>query len=64
MEETGLWSILNIDYRKLIPRLPRKFGLVFTSPPYNVGILYDKYNDSREHREYMDWGPPLPREQG
>lgn len=28
---------------------------VFTSPPYNVGIKYDVYNDSKPYSEYLEW---------
>lgn len=29
--------------------------LVMTSPPYNCGIEYSTYNDSRPYQEYLDW---------
>jgi len=29
--------------------------LIITSPPYNVGIPYDNYNDSRPFDEYHNW---------
>lgn len=29
--------------------------LVVTSPPYNLGIKYKKYHDSRSRQEYLDW---------
>ena len=29
--------------------------LIVTSPPYNVGIKYDNYDDSRPFDEYYDW---------
>ena len=29
--------------------------IVVTSPPYNLGIKYRNYNDSRTRNEYLDW---------
>ena len=29
--------------------------LVVTSPPYNLGISYGSYDDSRSEEEYLDW---------
>ena len=29
--------------------------VVVTSPPYNLGIAYSTYKDSRSHAEYLDW---------
>jgi site-specific DNA-methyltransferase (adenine-specific) len=29
--------------------------VVITSPPYNLGIQYTNYNDSRNRNEYLDW---------
>lgn len=29
--------------------------LLMTSPPYNCGIEYDSYNDSRPWEEYLEW---------
>jgi len=29
--------------------------LVFTSPPYNIGISYDVYNDNQPWDEYYEW---------
>lgn len=29
--------------------------LVVTSPPYNLGIKYSKYEDEKEREEYLDW---------
>jgi len=39
--------------KKHIP--DNKIDLVVTSPPYNVGIDYDSYNDSRPFKEYLHW---------
>lgn len=29
--------------------------IVFTSPPYNVGLAYIAYDDNREWNEFIDW---------
>lgn len=29
--------------------------VVVTSPPYNIGIQYNKYNDNMPKEEYLDW---------
>lgn len=29
--------------------------LVFADPPFNIGYVYDNYNDDRPNREYVDW---------
>ncbi len=28
---------------------------VVTSPPYNIGVQYNRYQDDRPHDEYLDW---------
>ncbi|KXG74591.1 hypothetical protein AN618_22380 [Fervidicola ferrireducens] len=29
--------------------------VVVTSPPYNIGIQYNKYDDNRPREDYLDW---------
>ncbi len=29
--------------------------LIFADPPYNIGYKYDRYEDKRDDREYIDW---------
>ncbi len=29
--------------------------LVVTSPPYNLGIKYKNYKDTRTREDYLDW---------
>lgn len=36
-------------------RQKRKFALIFTSPPYNLGKPYSDYSDDRDLGEYLDW---------
>jgi site-specific DNA-methyltransferase (adenine-specific) len=35
--------------------LPESVDIVVTSPPYNLGIKYTNYNDSRNRDEYLVW---------
>lgn len=55
---------MELPYNKLIcgdciatmQRWPsHSIDLMVTSPPYNVGIKYDIYNDKRPYQEYLDW---------
>jgi len=34
---------------------PQSVDLAVTSPPYNLGISYSNYNDSRTRNEYLQW---------
>lgn len=34
---------------------PRSVDVVVTSPPYNIGIKYSHYEDTRPRREYLEW---------
>lgn len=37
-------------------RLPDKcIDVVVTSPPYNIGVRYNSYDDNRDFDEYCDW---------
>jgi site-specific DNA-methyltransferase (adenine-specific) len=47
-------EIYNIDCRDFIPQLPDNYiNLVVTSPPYNVDLSYDEYNDSLSYKNYL-----------
>src|SRR2546429_3188526 len=35
--------------------------LVFTSPPYNLGIRYRKFSDRQDRRLYLNWCAELGR---
>lgn len=40
----------------MLPTLPEaSVDVVVTSPPYNLGINYSGYADSRSEAEYLDW---------
>jgi len=34
---------------------PESVDVVVTSPPYNLGISYRQYHDSRAETDYLDW---------
>ena len=42
-----------IEIMKQIP--DGKVDLVFADPPFNIGIKYDNYNDSRSYESYYNW---------
>ena len=47
-------TIICDDCLKVLKQIPDKsIDLVFTSPPYNLGIEYDTYNDNQELKEYL-----------
>ena len=49
-------KIYNEDCLITLSNIPDNFiDLTVTSPPYNVGIKYDVYNDEIEWKEYYDW---------
>ncbi len=49
-------KILNMDCVEGMKQLPdNSIDLILTSPPYNIGIDYDSYNDDRDWGEYYDW---------
>lgn len=51
-------TIYNIDCLKGIKHLQKQKTLVdiiVTSPPYNIGKKYHKYNDSQPKEKYLNW---------
>ena len=42
------------DCLEIMPQLPT-FDLIWADPPYNVGKNYDNYNDSMDHKAYMEF---------
>jgi len=54
--EIDLNKIYNEDCLVTLSKVPDNFiDLTVTSPPYNIGIKYDVYNDNVEWKEYYDW---------
>ena len=34
---------------------PESVDVIITSPPYNLGISYNSYDDNKPRAEYLDW---------
>lgn len=44
------------DNLELLKQMPDSLvSLTITSPPYNLDINYDTYNDKRKYESYLDW---------
>ena len=44
------------DCIKGMARLPSEHvDLVVTSPPYNLGVRYQKYSDRQDRQSYLEW---------
>src|SRR3990167_11126252 len=44
------------DCLEVMRAMPDKYvDLVITSPPYNIGIEYESWNDTMPRNEYYDW---------
>ncbi len=55
-EHLPLDEILRGDCLKILPNLPPNCAdLIIADPPYNIGYEYDRYHDSRAHKDYCDW---------
>ena len=49
-------KIYNEDCLNTLSRIPDNYvDLTVTSPPYNIGVKYDVYRDSRPSVEYFAW---------
>lgn len=48
------YTLIEGDCLAALPSI-RNVDLTVTSPPYNVGKEYDKYNDIRVYTEYLEW---------
>ena len=47
-------QLFNDDCLKVLPTIPENsINLIITSPPYNIGMNYNKYNDKRN--DYIEW---------
>ena len=52
----GAHRILQGDCLAVLPELaPASFDVVVTSPPYNLDLAYNAYQDSRSEAEYLAW---------
>jgi site-specific DNA-methyltransferase (adenine-specific) len=56
MNEEVKIEIINDDCLSYLKTMQENsIDLVVTSPPYNCGIDYDSYNDSKPYDEYLEW---------
>jgi DNA modification methylase len=56
MSKPPLDQIIQGDVLDVLAKIPSSsVHLAVTSPPYNVGIRYDRYHDEREYAEYRLW---------
>jgi site-specific DNA-methyltransferase (adenine-specific) len=52
----GPHTLLHGDCVAVLPTLPdRHFDVVVTSPPYNLDLAYDAYQDSLAEQDYLAW---------
>ena len=56
MDNLEIDKIYNVDCIKGMQMLPEdSVDLIVTSPPYNIGIDYDVYEDDKSWDEYYSW---------
>jgi site-specific DNA-methyltransferase (adenine-specific) len=49
-------TLLHGDCLAILPTLaPAQFDVVVTSPPYNLDLAYDAYQDSLAEQDYLEW---------
>jgi DNA modification methylase len=49
-------QIVKGDCLEIMPQIEAEtVSLIITSPPYNLALNYDKYEDNLTHEEYLDW---------
>lgn len=54
--QNNLKIVLNDCMKELTDNIePESVDVSVTSPPYNIGISYNSYNDKKGHGEYLSW---------
>lgn len=49
-------QLITGDCLLMLPSLPRNsVDVVVTSPPYNIGLQYNTYNDELDEKAYLNW---------
>jgi len=49
-------KITNGDCRLVLKEIPsNSINLIFTDPPYNIGLKYDTHKDNMTNEEYIKW---------
>lgn len=50
------YRFIHGDCLQQMKKFPDKsVNLIITSPPYNIGLKYNKYQDNRPREEYLNW---------
>lgn len=48
-------SIITGDAREILSSINEGIGVFLTSPPYNVGLNYEGYNDNMPHQDFIEF---------
>ena len=52
----GSHRLIHGDCLDVLPTLaPESIDVIVTSPPYNLGVAYRRYQDTRAEHDYLDW---------
>ncbi len=52
----GPHRLIRGDCLDVLPTLaPESIDVIVTSPPYNLGVAYRRYQDTRAEHDYLDW---------
>ena len=52
----GTHHLIQGDCLDVLPTFPpESVDVIVTSPPYNLGVAYRRYQDSRAEHDYLDW---------
>jgi site-specific DNA-methyltransferase (adenine-specific) len=52
----GAHRLIRGDCLDVLPTLPpASIDVIVTSPPYNLGVAYRRYQDTRAEHDYLDW---------
>lgn len=55
IEPNNLYNICCEDGIAIAGQCGIKVDLIVSSPPYNVGLKYDRYQDNKTYPEYINW---------
>ncbi|MHA1223294.1 MAG: DNA-methyltransferase [Candidatus Heimdallarchaeaceae archaeon] len=53
-KKIGKGTIYFGDARDIYPQVANEKTVIITDPPYNIGIIYDNYDDNKEEEEYQN----------
>ena len=55
MQNNTYYFILGDCIETLKEQLDNSIDIVVTSPPYNIGLKYHKYEDKQPREQYLEW---------